>query len=130
MNQIFYENFLSRLVASPFPSVMLEAKYYFGQNVQTELCVAFSAILCAFLTNYYFGYALGLLQKYFSEKTISLFAKAKAIFSGRGRVVLLLAFLPFGNILLVAAGVLGLSFKQSAPFIIIAATLALVRFIL
>jgi membrane protein YqaA with SNARE-associated domain len=127
--QIFVENFASRLLIPPFSSVLLEAKYYFGQIVAQDLCVAFAGIICAFFANYYFGRIFGLLKKYFDDKTKNLFAKGKSILSGRGRVLLLFSFLPFGSILLLVAGVLQVPFKKIFLFLAIAAGLALMKFI-
>ncbi len=128
--QIFIENFLSRMILSPFSSITLEAKHSFGQNIQTELCVAYIAILLAFIVNYYSGRAFCIIEKYFDTKTKNLIAKAKRIFSGRGRVILLLSFVPFGNILLLVAGILHVPFKQTLPFMLIASGLGLLKFIL
>jgi membrane protein YqaA with SNARE-associated domain len=129
LTQIFVENFLSRLVISLYPSVLLEAKYYFGQNVQSDLAVAFMAILCAFGTNYYLGRLFALLEKYFDDNTKNLFTKAKSLLEGQGRVLLMFAFLPFGGIILLSAGILRVSLRKIFPFIIIGAACAVSQFI-
>lgn len=127
--QIFTENFLNHIIASPFVSVMLEAKYFFEhKNLEKAYIVAYLAILIAFICNYLLGRCFNLLKQYFDEKTKKIFNKAKCFFEGWGKFLILLAFLPFGEILLLLFGIVGISFKKIFMLLLIAAIVPLLKF--